>query len=55
MGMKAGGGGEREWRQQWEGLRGRGWIVISMVLEITQDHPRAGEHDCNPDSRVVCE
>lgn len=34
---------------------GPGVDHISMVLEIAQDHPRAGEHDCNPDSRVVCE
>ena len=53
--VKAGGGGEREWRQWWEGLRGQVGIVIFLVLETTHDHPRAGKHDCNPESRAVHE
>ena len=38
MVVKAGGGGEREWRQRWEGLRGQ---VVDRHLHGPRNHPRS--------------
>ena len=38
MVVKAGGGGEREWRQRWEGLRGQ---VVGRHLHGPRNHPRS--------------